>query len=60
MKKIFIILFLMLSIFTVINAHPFKTEKELQDFYIKIDKEVDKELKKEVQNILQNKKYIKY
>ena len=47
MRKIFIILFLMLSIFTVINAHPFKTEKELQDFYAKIDKEVDKELKKD-------------
>mgnify|MGYP000934061932 CR=1 FL=1 len=33
MRKIFIILFLMLSIFTVINAHPFKTEKELNNFF---------------------------
>lgn len=43
MKKIFIILILMLSIFSIANAHPFKNEKELQDFYVKIDKEVEKE-----------------
>ena len=47
MKKIFITLFLMLSVFSIVNAHPFKSEKELQDFYAKIDKEVDKELKKD-------------
>ncbi|WP_335985421.1 hypothetical protein [Fusobacterium polymorphum] len=43
MRKIFIILFLILSVFSIANAHPFKNEKELQDFYAKIDKEVDKE-----------------
>ena len=56
MRKIFIILFLMLSIFTVINAHPFKTEKELQDFYAKIDKEVDKELKKDYIKLFEQRK----
>ena len=56
MRKIFIILFLMLSIFTVINAHPFKTEKELQDFYAKIDKEVDKELKKDYIKLFEERK----
>ena len=29
MKKIFIILFLMLSVFSITSANPFKTEKEL-------------------------------
>ena len=43
MKRFFTILILMLSIFSIANAHPFKNEKELQDFYAKIDKEVDKE-----------------
>ena len=56
MRKIFIILFLMLSIFTVINAHPFKTEKELQDFYAKIDKKVDKELKKDYIKLFEQRK----
>ena len=56
MRKIFIIIFLMLSIFTVINAHPFKTEKELQDFYVKIDKEVDKELKKDYIKLFEQRK----
>jgi len=46
----------MLSIFTVINAHPFKTEKELQDFYAKIDKEVDKELKKDYIKLFEQRK----
>ncbi|WP_336020731.1 toxin-antitoxin system YwqK family antitoxin [Fusobacterium polymorphum] len=46
MRKIFIILFLMLSIFTVINAHPFKTEKELNNFFTQIDKIIKEELKK--------------
>ena len=34
-------------IFSITNAHPFKNEKELQDFYAQIDKEVDMELKKD-------------
>ena len=36
----------MLSIFTVINAHPFKTEKELNNFFTQIDKIIKEELKK--------------
>ena len=47
MRKIFIILFLMLSIFTVINAHPFKTEKELNNFFSKMDQLIKEELKKD-------------
>ena len=30
MRKIFITLILMLSIFSIANAHPFKSEKELE------------------------------
>ena len=56
MKKIFIILILMLSIFSIANAHPFKSEKELQDFYAKIDKEVDKELKKDYIKLFEQRK----
>ena len=56
MKKIFIILILVLSIFSIVNAHPFKSEKELQDFYAKIDKEVDKELKKDYVKIFEQRK----
>ena len=53
MRKFFITLILMLSIFSIANAHPFKSEKELQDFYAKIDKEVDKELKKDYVKIFE-------
>ena len=56
MRKIFITLILMLSIFSIANAHPFKSEKELQDFYAKIDKEVDKELKKDYVKIFEQRK----
>ena len=56
MRKIFIALILMLSIFSIANAHPFKSEKELQDFYAKIDKEVDKELKKDYVKIFEQRK----
>ena len=38
MKRIFIILILMLSVFSITNAHPFKSEKELYDYYSEIDK----------------------
>jgi len=48
MRKIFIILFLMLSIFTVINAHPFKSDKELYDFYAEIDKKIFAEKNKPI------------
>ena len=40
MKKYFIILIFMLSIFSIANAHPFKSEKELYDYYAEIDKKM--------------------
>ena len=46
MKKIFIILILMLSVFSIANANPFKTEKELDNFFSQIDKRIKEELKK--------------
>ena len=56
MKRFFTILILMLSIFSIANAHPFKNNKELQDFYAKIDKEVDKELKKDYIKLFEQRK----
>jgi len=56
MKRFFTILILMLSVFSIASAHPFKTEKELQDFYAKIDKEVDKELKKDYLKLFEQRK----
>ena len=48
MRKIFIILILMLSIFSIANAHPFKSEKELYDYYAEIDKKINEELNEEI------------
>jgi len=56
MKKIFIILILMLSIFSIANAHPFKTEKELYDYYAEIDKKINEELKDSPEKILKDRK----
>ena len=56
MRKIFIILFLMLSIFTVINAHPFKTEKELNNFFSKMDQLIKEELKKDYREEMTKRK----
>ena len=56
MRKIFIILFLMLSIFTVINAHLFKTEKELNNFFSKIDQLIKEELKKDYREEMSKRK----
>ncbi|MCY7008125.1 toxin-antitoxin system YwqK family antitoxin [Fusobacterium simiae] len=56
MKKIFIILFLILSIFSIVNAHPFKSEKELYDYYTKIDKKINEELKNSPEKILKDRK----
>ena len=56
MRKNFIILFLMLSIFTVINAHPFKTEKELNNFFSKIDQLIKEELKKDYREEMTKRK----
>ena len=38
MKRILIIFILILSVFSVANAHPFKSEEELYDYYSEIDK----------------------
>ena len=46
MRKIFITLILILSVFSIANAHPFKSEKELTNFFTQIDKIIKKELKK--------------
>ena len=56
MRKNFIILFLMLSIFTVINAHPFKTEKELNNFFSKMDQLIKEELKKDYREEMTKRK----
>ena len=56
MRKIFIILILMLSIFSIANAHPFKTEKELYDYYAEIDKKINEELKNSPEKILKDRK----
>ena len=56
MRKIFIILSLMLSIFTVINAHPFKTEKELNNFFSKMNQLIKEELKKDYREEMTKRK----
>ena len=56
MKRFLTILILMLSVFSIASAHPFKAEKELQDFYAKIDKEVDKELKTDYLKLFEQRK----
>ena len=48
MKKNFIILILMLSVFSITNAHPFKSEKELYDYYAEIDKKIFAEKNKSI------------
>ena len=40
MKRFFTILILMLSVFSIASAHPFKSDKELYDFYADIDKKI--------------------
>jgi len=57
MRKFLVTLILTLFIvFSITNAHPFKNDKELQDFYAKIDKEVDKELKKDHIKLFEQRK----
>jgi len=46
----------MLSIFSIANAHPFKTEKELYDYYAEIDKKINEELKNNPEKILKDRK----
>ena len=46
MRKIFIIL--MLSVFSIVTAHPFKSEKELYEYYAEIDKKIFTEKNKPI------------
>ena len=48
MKKFFLSLILMLSIFSIATAHPFKSDKELYDFYADIDKKIFAEKNKPI------------
>ena len=56
MRKIFASLILMLSIFSITSAHPFKSEKELYDYYAEIDKKINEELKNSPEKILKDRK----
>ena len=48
MKRFLTILILMLSVFSIANAHPFKSDKELYDFYAEIDKKIFAEKNKPI------------
>ena len=48
MKRFLITLILMLSIFSIASAHPFKSEKELYNYYAEIDKKINEELNEEI------------
>ena len=56
MKKAFTILILMLSVFSVATAHPFKSEKELNNFFAKIDMLIKEELKKDYREEMTKRK----
>ena len=56
MKKFLITLILMLSIFSVATAHPFKSEKELNNFFAKIDTLIKEELKKDYREEMTKRK----
>ena len=56
MRKIFVSLILMLSIFSIATAYPFKSEKELYDYYTEIDKKINEELKNSPEKILKDRK----
>ena len=56
MKKAFTILILMLFIFSIANAHPFKSEKELNNFFSKIDQLIKEELKKDYREEMTKRK----
>ena len=58
MRKFLVTLILTLFIvFSITNAHPFKNDKELQDFYAQIDKEVDMELKKDYLKLFAQRRF---
>ena len=56
MKKFFVTLILMLSIFSIASAHPFKSEKELNNFFVKIDMLIKEELKKDYREEMTKRK----
>ena len=56
MKKFFVILILMLSVFSIATAHPFKSEKELNNFFAKIDMLIKEELKKDYREEMTKRK----
>ena len=56
MKKFFVTLILMLSIFSIASAHPFKSEKELNNFFAKIDMLIKEELKKDYREEMTKRK----
>ena len=58
MRKFLVTLILTLFIvFSITNAHPFKNDKELQNFYSQIDKEVDIELKKDYLKLFAQRRF---
>ena len=56
MKRFLITLILMLSVFSVATAHPFKSEKELNNFFAKIDTLIKEELKKDYREEMTKRK----
>ena len=56
MKKAFTIFILMLSIFSIASAHPFKSDKELNEFFSKIDQLIKEELKKDYREEMTKRK----
>ena len=56
MKRFFVTLILMLSIFSIASAHPFKSEKELNNFFAKIDTLIKEELKKDYREEMTKRK----
>ena len=56
MRKFLITLILMLSVFSVATAHPFKSEKELNNFFAKIDTLIKEELKKDYREEMTKRK----
>ena len=56
MKKFFVTLILMLSIFSITSAHSFKSDKELNEFFSKIDQLIKEELKKDYREEMTKRK----
>ena len=56
MKRFLITLILMLSIFSITNAHSFKSDKELNEFFSKIDQLIKEELKKDYREEMTKRK----